>query len=195
MPIARMPRYKEFLQIIRERLPDDRVSHSIFVAEYAASLAEKAGVPHDEVVTAGMLHDLCRAEPPDVLLTRARGYGLDISEAALEAPILLHGPVAAEECRDELGIWDEDTYHAIFWHTTGCAGLGRIGQVLFLADFSEPTRKFVEAAEARVLAREEGFEAALRYAARVKLDMQQRKEVIDYHLEDFARWVQEEYPA
>lgn len=195
MPIARMPRYKEFLKLIRERLPDEKVSHSIFVAEYAASLAVKAGVPHDEAVTAGMLHDLCRAESPEVLLMRARGYGIDIGEAALEAPMLLHGPVAAEECRDELGIWDDDTYGAIFWHTTGCAGLGRLGQLLFLADFSEPTRKFPEAAEARSIARKGGFEAALRYAARAKLENQRTRPVLDHNLEDFLAWIEQEYPA
>ena len=195
MPIAKMPRYKEFLHLIRERLPDEKVSHCIFVAEYAASLSARAGVPHDEIVTAGMLHDLCRTESHEVLLTRARGYGIDITEAALAHPGLLHGPVAAEECRDELGIWDDDVYNAIYWHTTGRTGLGRIGQLLFLADFSEPTRKFPEAAEARALAREEGFEAALRYAARTKLFFQQTRDVIDPNLEDFVRWVEREYPA
>jgi predicted HD superfamily hydrolase involved in NAD metabolism len=195
MPLAKMPRYKEFLQCIRGRLPDEKVSHCIFVAEYAASLSAKAGVPHDEIVTAGMLHDLCRVDAPDLLLSRARGYGIDISEAALEFPMLLHGPVAAEECREDLGIWDDDVYEAIYWHTTGRPGLGRTGQLLFVADFSEPTRKFPEAAEARVLAREEGFESALRYVARTKLYFQRKKDVIDPNLEDFLHWIEQEYPA
>lgn len=195
MPIVRMRRYKEFLQLLREQLPEDKVSHSIFVAEYAASMAVKAGVSHDEVVTAGMLHDLCRAQSGEVLLARARGYGLDIGEAALQVPMLLHGPVAAEECREELGIEDEDIYNAIFWHTTGRPGLGRTGQLIYLADFSEPTRKFPEAARARALAREEGFEAALRYAARAKFEFLQSKEAVDPMAEDFLLWVEREYPA
>lgn len=195
MPIVKLPRYKEFLQLLRENLPEDKVSHSIFVAEYAASLALKAGVVHDNIVTAGMLHDLCRAQSGEVLLARARGYGLDISEAALTAPMLLHGPVAAEECRDELGIDDPDIYDAIFWHTTGTPGLGRTGLLLYLADFSEPTRKFPEAARARAIAREEGFEAALRYAARAKWDFMQGREIVDPIAEDFLHWVEREYPA
>ena len=195
MPVARFPRYKEFLKLLRERLPDEKVTHSIFVAEYAASIAVRAGAPHDEVVTAGLLHDLCRAEDPEILLTRARGYGLDVSEVQLEMPALLHGPVAAEECRDELGIWDEDVYSAIYWHTTGHPGLGRIGQVLFLADFAEPSRKFPEAVEARILVREAGFEAALRFAARAKLEFQRTRPVIDPNLEDFLHWLDQEYPA
>lgn len=195
MPLARLPRYKEFLQILRERLPDEKVSHCIFVAEYAASLATKAGVAHDDIVTAALLHDLCRTEEPENLLARARGYGIDISESAMEFPMLLHGPVAAEECRDELGVFEEDIYEAIYWHTTGRTGLGRTGQLLFLADFSEPTRKFPEAAEARALAREEGFEVAIRYVARTKLYFQQAHEVIDPNLEDFHLWLEKEYPG
>jgi len=195
MPIVRLRRYKEFLQLLRENLPEDKVSHSIFVAEYAASLAMKAGAAHDDVVTAGMLHDLCRAQSGEVLLARARGYGLDISEAQLQVPMLLHGPVAAEECREELGIEDEDIYNAIYWHTTGRPGLGRTGQLIYLADFSEPTRKFPEAAHARTLAREQGFEAALRYVARAKFEHHQTKEIVDPMAEDFLHWVEREYPV
>lgn len=195
MPIVNFSRYKEFLQLLREQLPEEKVSHSIFVAEYAASLSAKVGVAHDAIVTAGMLHDLCRAQSGDVLLTRARGYGLDISEAAIQVPMLLHGPVAAEECREELGIWDQDVYDAIFWHTTGSPGLGRTGLLLYLADFSEPTRKFPEAAQARALMREQGFEAALRYTARAKFEHLQTKEVVDTTAEDFLYWVEQEYPA
>lgn len=195
MPIAKMPRYKEYLQLIRDRLPDEKVSHSVFVAEYAASLSMIAGVQHDDIVTAAMLHDLCRTEEPGVLLTRARGYGLSVDGAALEEPMLLHGPVAAEECRTELEIDSEDIYEAIYWHTTGRPGLGRTGQLLFLADFSEPTRRFPEAVEARKVAREGGFEAAVRYAAEAKLAFQQSREVLDPSLPAFVMWLRKEYPA
>ena len=195
MPIVNFSRYKEYLELLREVLPEDKVSHSIFVAEYAASLAMKAGVPHDEIVTAGMLHDLCRAQSGEVLLARARGYGLDISETALQVPMLLHGPVAAEECREELGIEGEDVYNAIYWHTTGRPGLGRTGQLLYLADFCEPTRKFPEAARARAIVREKGFEAAMRYVARAKFDFLQSKTVIDPAAEDFLHWIEQVHPA
>lgn len=195
MPITKVRRYKEFLQLLRERLPDEKVSHSIFVAEYAASLATLAGVPHDEMVTAAMLHDLCRTETQENLLIRARGYGLHVSDTALEAPMLLHGPVAAEECRAELGIDDEDIYEAIYWHTTGRPQWGRTGQLLFLADFSEPTRRFPEAARARALVRERGFEAALCYAAEAKLGFQKTRDVLEPNLAAFLLWLRKEYPA
>ncbi|MCF6284661.1 MAG: bis(5'-nucleosyl)-tetraphosphatase (symmetrical) YqeK [Candidatus Hydrogenedentes bacterium] len=190
MPIAKMPRYKEFHHLIRDRLPEEKVSHCIFVAEYAASLSDAAGVDHDDAVTAGMLHDLCRTVPGDDLLKQARHYGLNPSEAALEAPLLLHGPVAAEECRRDLDINSTSVYEAIYWHTTGRPDLDRLGQLLFLADFSEPTRRFPEAAQARALVRNKGFDAALLFVAEKKLVFQKSKAVLDPNLQAFLWWLQ-----
>jgi HD superfamily phosphohydrolase YqeK len=67
--------------------------------------------------------------------------------------------------------------------------------LIYLADFSEPTRKFPEAAQARSLAREQGFEAALRYVARAKFEHLQSKEMVDPVAEDFLHWVEQAYPA
>jgi len=189
-----MARFKEFHFLLRDRLPEEKVSHCVFVAEYAASLAERVGVDHDEAVTAGLLHDLCRTEPGEDLLRRARGYGLPLSEAALEVPLLLHGPVAAEECKRDLNIASPSVYEAIYWHTTGRPDLDRLGQLLFLADFSEPTRRFPEAAQARALVRGEGFEAALHFVAEKKLVFQQAKAVVDPSLQAFQWWLQKAYP-
>lgn len=194
MPIAKMARYKEFHHLLRDRLPEEKVSHCIFVAEYAASLAGSIGVNHDDAVTAGMLHDLCRTEGGEALLHRARGYSLALSEAALEVPLLLHGPVAAEECKRDLGIDNPSVYEAIYWHTTGRPELDRLGQLIFLADFSEPTRTFPEAAEARALVRHSGFDAALHYVTEMKLRFQQTKAVVDPSLQAFQWWLQKAYP-
>ena len=190
MPIAEMPRYKEFHHLIRERLPEEKVSHCIFVAEYAASIAPKIGVDHDDAVTAGMLHDLCRTVPGEDLLKKARRYGLHPSDAALEVPLLLHGPVAAEECRRDHNVPSEAIYEAIYWHTTGRPDLDRLGQLLFFSDFAEPTRRFPEAAQARALVRDKGFDAALLFVAEKKLAFQESKTVVDPNLQAFLWWLE-----
>jgi HD superfamily phosphohydrolase YqeK len=57
---------------------------------------------------------------------------------------VLHGPAAAERLvRDgerRAGVLD-----AVRWHTVGCAGWDRTGRALFMADFLEPGRKFMQA--------------------------------------------------
>jgi len=183
-----MPQSKEYLQCLRERLSDEKVSHCIFTAEYISSFAAGLGISHDEAVSAGLLHDYCRDLNKEDILEQARYYRLPISESQMEKPSLLHGAVAAETCRREFGISD-DVYEAIYWHTTGRPCLGILGQALYVADFAEPTRKFPEAAEARERLRRQGFESALLYVAEMKLVFCQDKKVVDPNTQAFLLWL------
>ncbi len=188
MPIAKTPQFKEYLRRLRERLTDDKISHCIFTAEYLSSFAATVGLDHDEAVTAGLLHDFARDLKKEAFLQQARLLHLPISESQLQKPSLLHGPVAAELCRNEFGISDA-VHEAIYWHTTGRPGLGPLGQALYVADFAEPTRKFPEAAEARARLRKEGFNAALLYVAQQKILINRNKPVIDPNTEVFYLWL------
>lgn len=194
MPIANMPMSKEYLRRLRERISDDKVSHSIFTAEYLSSFAVSLGIPHDEAVIAGLLHDFCRGLDKHEMLDLARSYRIPLSDSQMEKPSLLHGPLAAETCRQEFGISDE-VYEAIYWHTTGRPGLGLLGQALFVADFAEPTRKFSEAAEARTLLRKQGFEKALLYVAEAKITLCQTKKVVDPNTQAFLIWLKAQHTS
>lgn len=188
MPIAKTPQFKEYLRRLRERLTDDKVSHCIFTAEYLSSFAADIDLDHDEAVTAGLLHDYARDLKKDAFLEQARALHLPLSESQMMKPSLLHGPVAAELCRKEFDISDA-VYEAIYWHTTGRPGLGRLGQALYVADFAEPTRKFPEAATARERLRKAGFDAALRYVAEQKILFNRNKPVVDPNTEVFFLWL------
>jgi predicted HD superfamily hydrolase involved in NAD metabolism len=195
MPIVSVPRYREFVSLLRKRLPGKRASHCIFVAEYIGSFAAKAGVDHDRAVTAGLLHDLCRTLTNEEMIQRARAYEIPIDDIAAERPILLHGPVAAEEIRRELDVDDEEIYEAIYWHTTGRPGLGRMGQALYVADFAEPTRTYPEAARTREILRADGFDAALRFVAETKSMMASKKATRSPDGEAFLLWLEKELGA
>lgn len=195
MPIASMPRCKEFLQVLRTRLSEKKVTHCIFVAEYLASFSAAIGVDHDLAVSAGLLHDLCRQMGGESLILRAREYRLPLSEEQCAKPVLLHGPVAAEECRRELGITDEAHYEAIYWHTTGRPGLGPLGQGLYLADFAEPGRQYPEAAQVRERLRKHGFHEALRLCAETKLAFGAKKGAQHPDAFGFYHWLQKKDPA
>ena len=88
-------------------------------------------------------------EIPICLLEAAESYGIAIDDLRRERPILLHGPVAAEESRRELGLGDDEVYDAIYWHTTGRAEWNPVGLALYFADFSEALRLRPEAAAAQ----------------------------------------------
>ncbi len=190
MPVARAACARGYLARLREILPEKRLSHCIFTAEYYSSYAENIGVDHDEAVAAGLLHDICRDMTKTELLAAARALRLPVSNEQLEKPVLLHGPVAAEKCRAEFGISD-DVYEAVYWHTTGRPGLGMLGQGLCLADFAEPMRKYPEAAEARDRLRKKGFGEAILYVAEIGVEFGRRQEVADPNATAFYLWLKQ----
>lgn len=195
MKLPAIPRSDEYLALLRKRLPEKKVRHSLSVAECLASFAPAIGLPAEQAVTAGMLHDICRAWDDDKMLRKAEQYGLLIDIAERNKPNLLHGPVAAEQCRRKLDIDDTDIYEAIFWHTTGRPGLNLLGQALYCADFAEPLRGNGAAAHARALLQSGDFDAALRHTAREKVGFFRNKGVDTARSEAFLQWVEEGRPA
>jgi len=189
MPIMHSPRAKEFLRILRQRLSDETVSHCIFTAEFMVSYATQTGITNEQAVTAGLLHDLCKEVADDDLLSMAGEYGIVPNEIQQARPMLLHGPVAAEECRRSLDVNDEAVYEAIYWHTTGRPGFGQLGLALYFADFSEPLRKRPEAAEARNRLREDGFRKALLFVADSRIEYLRKKSHVDPITEEFHAWL------
>jgi nicotinate-nucleotide adenylyltransferase len=186
------PRADEFIALLRERLPDKTFRHTVSVARTMLEVADEAGITQEQAVTAGLLHDLCKAMKPAELAEAAKSYGIT---EYLDTPNLLHGPVAAEECRRKLGVTDGEVIDAIRWHTTGRAEWGRVGQALFYADFSEPLRPHRQAATARELYREKGFDAALRYVVEQKFHYVKTKFAPDPHAHAFEEWVRATIPA
>ena len=185
-----LDRADEFLDLLRARLPEKTYAHCVSVARTMLALTEEVGIKPEQAVTAGLLHDLCKAMQPDELAVAVAGY--DIRED-LDIPNLLHGPVAAEECRRSLGIEDEDVLDAIRWHTTGRAGWSRVGQALYYSDYSEPLRTHAGAEQARAIRERDGFEAALLFVINEKLSHVKKRFTLHPSSEDFARWAESEF--
>lgn len=188
MPALQTPRTEEFLTLLRNRLPDKTMKHCVSVAEHMLSYADDAGITQEQAVTAGLLHDLCKPMKHDELIATARRYGI---RDHLDTPTLLHGPVAAHQCREKLGITDEEVCDAIYWHTTGRADWNAVGLALYLADFSEPLRAIAQAAQARRLLIADGFESALGYTVAAKVQYVREHYAPDAATEAFAQWVSE----
>ncbi len=177
--------------LLQKRIPPKTWQHSCSVAKFLTEIAGRVELDPKKARLAGLLHDLCKGTSPAELLQQAEDFGLERSTAAQQKPALLHGPVAAELCRRELGISDPEIYEAIYWHTTGKPGLGLLGLCLVLADFSEPLREYREAQEARNLFYREGLMPAVRYIARKKLDHARRKPPVDPATQAFVDWLDE----
>lgn len=185
------PRAAEFERLIEERLGANRVRHSVSVTKVLHLVAGDLGLDVFGAVTAGLLHDSCKAMKNEAMLDAAKRYGIPLNETHLAKPNLLHGHVAAELSRHEWHVGDDSVYEAIAWHVTGHPGIGLLGQALFFADFSEPLRDHPESDAALRLYDAQGFLPALRHAARAKLGHLRKKGLlVDPNTEAFCAWLE-----
>jgi len=145
----------------RFRLSDGRYEHTLRVADTAEDLALAHDLDADRARLAALLHDAAREIEPEGFLELADKWRLQVGDPERQSPKLLHGPVAAELARRELGIDDEEVLAAIRAHTTGRPGMGPLALVLYVADKIEPARDYPSVGRLRTLARENLHGAAL----------------------------------
>lgn len=111
---------------------------------------------------AGWWHDALRDADEDALRSmtgdRSRPVGM------------LHGPAAADRLAAE-GEARADVLDAIRWHTVGFSGWSRTGRALYMADFLEPGRGFMQADRAFLAATvPTAFDAVFRQVVRMRLE-------------------------
>jgi nicotinate-nucleotide adenylyltransferase len=139
---------------VRRKLSLGRYLHSLRTSVLAGELALRFHEDVDEARLAGLAHDLARELPAEQLLKLARTDLFEILPEDEEYPLLLHGRAAAVVLKNEFGEDRESVLQAIRWHTVGDADMGKIGIILFIADYIEPGRKhFAESFREEVLRR------------------------------------------
>jgi predicted HD superfamily hydrolase involved in NAD metabolism len=136
----------------RERLSNKRYAHTLRVAETAERLAEKHGLDSKKARLAGLLHDAAREVGKEELLRVAEENDLAVGDFEHERPMLLHGRVAAELARRDLGVKDGEILDAVRAHTTGEPEMGPLALTLFVADKVEPGREGPSVEDLRELA-------------------------------------------
>ncbi len=144
----------------RSRLSKERYEHTLRVADTAESLALAQDIDADRARLAALLHDAAREMGTEEFLTLADKWHLRVGDPERQSPKLLHGPVAAELARRELGMDDEEVLEAVRAHTTGRPGMGPLALVLYVADKIEPARDYPSVRRLRTLAREDLRRAA-----------------------------------
>jgi predicted HD superfamily hydrolase involved in NAD metabolism len=141
--------------LARSRLSERRYEHTLRVADTAENLAMAHDLEADRARLSALLHDAAREMGPEEFLNLADKWGIQVGEPEQQSPKLLHGPVAAELAKRELGVNDEDVLEAIRAHTTGRPGMGPLALVLYVADKIEPARDYPSVGRLRRLAGED----------------------------------------
>jgi predicted HD superfamily hydrolase involved in NAD metabolism len=141
--------------LARSRLSEKRYGHTLRVAETAADLARVHGLDEERARLSALIHDAARESEPGEFLRLAEEWNLPVEEPERQSPKLLHGPVAAELARRELGVRDEEVLEAVRAHTTAKPGMGPLSLTLYVADKIEPARDYPSVERLRKLARED----------------------------------------
>ena len=136
----------------RGRLSPKRHGHTRRVADTAEDLARTHGLDPYRARLAALLHDAARERGAEEFLDRAGDWGIPVGQPERESPKLLHGPVAAELARRELGVEDGEVLDAVREHTTGRPNMAPLSLLLFVADKIEPARDYPSVGRIRRLA-------------------------------------------
>ena len=140
---------EKFLKLriqLSTRIGSRRFSHTLGVEEEIVCLGEKY-LPDDiqRLRIAALFHDLTKEWTPAEQIAYCRRNGLPLSEEELASPRVLHARTGAAVAAREFPSFVDDTIlRAITLHTTGGIGMTVFDELLYLADYIEPTRVYPE---------------------------------------------------
>lgn len=122
---ARVKRY------IKSNISAERYIHTLNVARLAVKIAKMHGVKDlEKIRAAALLHD-CEKSPES-------GLG--------------HSAASSETAKKVFGIKDKKILNAVRNHTFGSRDMDEFSKIIYIADISEPGRRFLTAKKIRRLA-------------------------------------------
>lgn len=155
--------YKEYKELLKERLNEKRYYHSLCVADEAYRLAQKYGADTEKAYLSGLLHDITKNAHEKEHRQIFTKYGVKLTKIEDSAEKLWHGISGAYFVKFELDIKDDDIFDAIRYHTTAKEDMNLLTTVLYLADFTSADRDYDDVDVMRRLV-DESMDKALLYA-------------------------------
>lgn len=146
---------------LKEILSAKRFKHSEGVALSAKKLAERYGEDPNQAELAGWIHDCAKEMKLAEMQAWCAQKAFAIDDEMWNSRALLHGPAGSAFAELHWGITDRDILSAVFYHTTGKAGMTLLEKIVFLADYIEPSRNFPGVETLRELAEKDLEEGML----------------------------------
>lgn len=136
-------RVNDLMEEMKNTLSTYRYMHSVGVAFMSADLAAVYGVDKESALVAGILHDCAKevAKGPEIVRI-CDECGVALSDIERRATSLVHARLGAYYVRHKYGIEDIDIINAVDNHTVGRPAMSRLEQIVFCADFLEPSRSY-----------------------------------------------------
>lgn len=145
--------------LLRQRLSDHRMKHSLGVMREAEILARIHGADTEKARIAGLLHDMTKEFSREEHFRLFDQYGHPDPQIS-ESKNLWHAESAYYDVTHTLGITDDEIRSAVRYHTTGNENMTLLQTILFVADLTDETRTYDDVDFYRAVAREDVTKAA-----------------------------------
>ena len=164
-------------QYLSDKLSAKRLQHVLAVQEMAVDLAcvHKADVWQANL--AAILHDSAKWMNAKELYSAVRSYEIRLDPIEEVNPSLLHPLIGVKLAVEKFAVTELEVLEAVRNHTTGNPSMGVISQILYVADFAEPTRTHNAVHVVRELAYTD-LRRAVHHVARAKIEHLLNKGVI-----------------
>ena len=135
-----------FTNAVRALETPKRFNHTLGVQKEAYELGmiympKKA----EKLAFAGLLHDITKDFNTDRQIELCKSYNISIDLNNI-VPKLLHSKTGCEYARRTFGteLIDDEVYYGIYYHTTGRKNMNLFESIIYLADYIEAGRTFVD---------------------------------------------------
>ena len=146
------PKSIEIQKYLSDKLSEKRYQHVLSVQEMSVDLAHVHGANVWHANLAALLHDSAKWMSTQELHAEIKRYGIRLDPVEEQNPSLLHPFIGVKIAIERFSVTDLEVLEAIRNHTTGSPSMGIIAQILYVADFAEPTRTHQEIDVVRKLA-------------------------------------------
>lgn len=134
---------KNIQENLKKKLNEKRYTHTTGVMYTAAALAMRYQEDIESAMLAGLLHDCGKFAPVEKQIALCKQYDLELTDAELQIPALIHAKLGAYLARETYGIHDRRILDAVLYHTTGKPNMNMLEKIIYLADYIEPGRKMI----------------------------------------------------
>lgn len=137
---------------LKASVSEKRYIHSLGVAQttqnvlvhYGCKEAHETWGCFEAARFCGLAHDLAREYDDSLILEYCEKNNLKLSDEEINSPVLAHGVVSSDIARKLCGDYPDSWRKAICVHTTGTSGMDDLALALFIADYLEPSRTFLD---------------------------------------------------
>lgn len=131
-----------YVKLVKKTLSEKRAIHSRNVADMCFRLAAVHGEDPEKAYAAGILHDIRKEAPPNVIRNETLVSGFAPDPVELVTPQLWHAVAGAYFAKNNLHIKNRDILNAIRFHTIGRAEMSKLEKIVYLGDLTAKDRSY-----------------------------------------------------